>query len=180
MANQDTLGQVNDKMREASRLELYKQDEMGFVGFVTGTVTANGGTQTLHLKNPSANSNSIDVVRFLVSPQFAGEFAIYDSFSSAPSGGSSVSIDNLKMDAGGGVDSGNMTMNSGVSFTADGTHLDIPTPGGGNGGNTVGELIEGTEPIIEPGREIVCELTNQSGDDELGGMAIVYLEREDV
>jgi hypothetical protein len=125
---------VRTAVDEESRLQLQRWDEQAFVGFTSGTVTSGGGTRTLHLKNPTGTGTNIDVVRFIASPQFTGTFAIYDVFSSDPSGGSTVEIDNLLMDsANTQPDEGQMEMNENVDFTASGTHLELPLPGGGTG-----------------------------------------------
>jgi len=172
-ANSAAIAQaVNKEMR----LERAQVRGRGFVVSNVATIAGNGGTETLQLKNPSGSNVSACVNSFLINSQFAGEFAVYDAFSTPPSGGSDAGIDNLLMDAEGGPpDVGNMISKTGVSFTQNGIHVDGVLPSGGPG-DSIGGNVSGTEPIIEPGREIVLELTNTSGSDEKGSLGVVYSE----
>lgn len=176
MANQDTLRQV----AELARLQHYKIQEQAFVTFTRGTL-ADAATRNLHIKNPSDSGVTVDIQQISIVPQFTGNMAIYDSFSSAPSGGSSAGIDNLRMDSANTTpDVGTMTTNEEVTFTESNTHLDIPIPGGGSGGNAIGEQLEATKPLIDPGREIVIEAENTSGASSPVGIVAVYVERSDI
>lgn len=176
MANQDTVEQV----AELARLQHYKIREQAFVTFTRGSI-ADAATRNLHIKNPSDSGVVVDVQQVSIVPQFTGNMAIYDAFSSAPSGGSAAGIDNLRMDSEGGPpDAGNTTANEEVTFTASGTHLDVPIPGGGSGGAAIGEQLEATKPLIEPGREIVVEAENTSGSSSPVGIVCVYVERSDI
>lgn len=168
-------GRIRDAVRRLASFDRRRADERGFVAYTIGTVTSGGGTITLHLQNDTTDT-SAEVEEFIISPQFTGRVNIYDSFSTAPNSGTTVTIDNLLMDEGGGIDTGNMTANENVSFTADGTHIAVATPGGGSGGNSIGSDIEGTRPIIEPGREIVVELVNETTEDGLGSVGVVFSE----
>lgn len=176
MANQDTLSEV----AEVARHQNYKIQEQAFATFTRGDLV-NGATQTLHLKNPSDSGVTIDVQQISVVPQFVGNMAIYDNFSSAPSGGLEITVDNLRMDSEGGApDSGNITANEQVTFTESNTHLDIPIPGGGSGGASIGDQLDATKPLIDPGREIVIEAENTSGAESPVGIICVYAERRDI
>jgi len=177
MANEDTL----NRMSEVARLQHFKAKEQAFVASIATSVTS-GATINMQLSNPSDSGVSLDVSQFLFSSQFKGQFKIYDRFSTAPSGGSTVGIDNLLMDSGGnGVDTGTATVNSGVTFTPSGTpHFNSVLPGGGVGGTGTGGAGVGTEPIIEPGRDVVLELQNDATDTAPGSIGVVYLEREDL
>lgn len=183
MANEDTASRTRIASEENSRVEIYKQREQGFVAsFIDTDVASNGGTINMQITNPSDSGFDIDVVKFLFTSQFKGQFAVYDQFSSAPSGGSSVPVDNLLMDSGGdnGSTAGGVTINRGVNFTsADSPHYDAVLPTGGMGANTGGGAGTATEPLIEPGREIVLELTNNSTSNAPGSLGVVYLERDD-
>lgn len=170
------IQRVTRAVRRGARFLRRRSDERGFVAFHKTSVPSGGGTINLHLKNPSSDT-TIDVEKFLISSQFKGEYAIYDAFSSTPTGGSSQTIDNLKMDSSGGPpDSGEMAVNSDVAFTASGTHFTEVLPSGGAGANTIGGAGGGTEPLIEPGREIVIELQNDSSSVALGSIGVVYTE----
>lgn len=181
--NNDLGVRTADATEETARLELFKNRELGFVASFIDDVAGEGGTINLQIRNPTDSTFDIDVVQFLFASQFTGRVAIYDQFSSAPSGGTEVPIDNLLMDEGGtnGSSMGGVTANRGVSFTADGSpHFTGVLPSGGVGGTGTGGALSGTEPIIEPGREIVMELQNDATDPAAGSIGIVYLEREDL
>ena len=177
MANEDTL----KRMSEVARLQYWKAKEQAFVASLATSVTS-GGTINIQLSNPADSTVALDVSQFLFSSQFKGQFKIYDQFDTAPSGGSAIGIDNLLMDSGGnGPDTGSATANSGVTFTPSGTpHFNSVLPGGGVGGTGTGGAGIGTEPIIEPGREVVLELQNDGTDAAPGSIGVVYLEREDL
>jgi len=171
-----------------ARLEEAKRDERGFIANATASaadnnlVSANGGTVNLHLKNPSGSGVSAEVIEFIPAANFSGWFRVYDSFDTAPSGGTADGIDNLLMDTNGGANSGNMTVNQDVSFTetADAEHFETVIPAGGVTGNQVGGVAMGTPPILEPGREIVMELENVSGADAPASIGVVYIEHNEV
>ncbi|UBF23322.1 hypothetical protein M1M40_gp44 [Halorubrum tailed virus 29] len=186
MANEDTLKQV----AEVARLQHYRQREQGFVASHIYDVPGGGGTVNLFVRNPADSGFVVDVVKESFTSQFKGEFAVYDQFAAggAPSGGTDVGVDNLLMDSGGtnGSTAGGVTVKRGVSFTPEGSpHFQsvIPSGGGGNGGPpaaSVGGAAAGTEPLIEPGREVVYQLQNDATEDSKGSLGIVYLERDDL
>jgi len=135
-------------------LHLRRDNEEALVTHISETVTASNGTKNIHLKNPSSNDKEIDVHNFAINSHFEGEYRIYDTFDSL-SGGTALNIDNLRMDSDGNVDSGVMESNKNVTFsTSAEPHFESAIPGGGPGGH-IGGNGKGTEPIIEPGREIV-------------------------
>lgn len=176
MANEDTVKQV----AELARLQHYKKQEQAFVAFTRG-ILRDGATRNLHIKNPSDSGVTVDIQEISILPQFLGNTRIHDTFSSAPSGGSDAGIDNLRIGTENGApDTGEITTNEEVTFTAENTHLDIPIPGGGNGGNAVGDDLEATQPLIDPGREIVIEAENTSGAASPVGIVVVYVERGDL
>lgn len=174
-----------DWLKSIGRLARFpelRSDGRAYTVSHTTTVAANGGSMNVHLKNPTGQSDpdDIDIVTFAPVTQFEGKYTVYDSFSSAPSGGTELGIDNMVMDSDNQTDTGIAVANGGVSFTDDGDpHLELPIPSGGGdsqGLGTFGGRGIGTEPIIEPGREIVIELTNESESEELGGIVVVYTE----
>jgi hypothetical protein len=176
MANGDTLKRVRDADEENVILEQAKRVERGFVATFREEVAANGGTSNLNITNPSDSGVIAYVDAMSVRSQFEGVVDVYDEFSTAPSGGSSGLIDNLLLDSDGGpADTGNMTVRSNVSFTSSGTHVIDILPSGGPGGK-IGGQTTATEPIIEPGREIVIQATNQSGAADDVAFFVVYLE----
>lgn len=175
----ELLGSIRDAVKHMASVDRRRSDDRGYVAYYTDTVAADGGTINLHVKNDSADT-IIDVSAFPVSSQFRGSYNIYDVFSSAPTGGTDAEIDNLRMDAeNGSRDTGEMTVNHSVSFTASGTHWSDVLPSGGAGSNTTGGADNGTEPLIEPGREVVVELTNDSANARPGAVGVVYTEVPD-
>jgi len=152
-------------------LHLRRDNENAYVTHISETVST---TKNIHLRNPSSNDKDIDVHKFTINSHFEGNYKIYDRFDSL-SGGTSLNIDNLRMDTDGDVDDGTMESNKNVTFTASTTpHFEAAIPGGGAGGQTGGNG-KGTEPIIEPGREIVVQIEN-TGNDGTGSVGIVYSE----
>lgn len=157
-------------------LESRIPDEEGYIISELSTgVTSNGGTFNLQLSNPSSSGRSAVISGVRIGTTQRATARIWDSFSSAPSGGSSVTIDNLLMDTGGGTDAGNMSANTDVSFTGTNTHA-IQVLGGGQGGNTIGATARTETFIIEPDREIVVEITNNSSNDADIVITVVYFE----
>jgi len=172
------LGRIRDAVRYLSKFPRRRADSRAYVTHYRTTVTNGGGTANLRLKNPT-DSTTIDVQILIVSSQFRGEYVIHDSFSSDPSGGSANSIDNLVMDeSSGSPDSGDMTATTEVTFTSDGERYAEVLPSGGQGGNTSGGKGNATEPLIEPGREIVIELINDSSNSRPGSIGVVYTEMD--
>jgi hypothetical protein len=172
------LGEIRDAVRLLARFPRRREAEQGYVAPVIDTVAASGGTLNIHLENPT-DKTVIDVEKFIINPEFKGRVDIYDSFSSAPTGGDGVGVDNLRMDeAGNGSDGGDMAAAKDVSYTADSTHLPAAIPGGGSGAQAVGEQLEATAPLIDPGREIVVEITNESDTAQTASIAVVYTEVE--
>lgn len=164
--------------KETAKLELYRNNERGFTVSYTTSV-AGGGTANIHIKNPSGSGVNLDLFNIQVSTQFRGQYAIYDVFSSDPSGGNSLGIDNLLMDSENTTpDTGNAVTNSEVSFTESGTHWESVLPSGGTGGNVVGGSAAGPEPILEPDREIVIQVTNDGTKTRPAALGIVYIERD--
>jgi hypothetical protein len=171
------LGKMRDALLRLSRFIRRRESSDAFVAYVTGSVPSGGGTETLHIQNPT-QGRIIDIEQFVIVSQFRGQYAIYDRFDGDVTGGSSVTIGNLRLDsAGGPPDSGDMSAASGVSFTDTGTHFSAAIPSGDSPGGTSGGAGAGTEPLIEPGREIVIELQNDSTSTRVGTVGVVYTER---
>lgn len=153
-----------------------KYDERGFVTTAYASVASNG-TLNLHLKNPSDSNTEAFLKNIVITTQFQGNMEIYDGFSTAPNSGTNVSTQNLLMDTAGGTpDTGNLTSNKNVSFTADSTHLKTVIPSGGQGQSQVGGFATGTDPILQPDRELVVEITNTSSASNPGSINIIYRE----
>lgn len=154
--------------------------EHGFIA-TSGVVSlaASGGTETLTIENPSGSGVTLVVVGNTVSITGQAEVHVFDDFTSDPSGGSAVGIDNLLLDAGGGVDQGNANARTGDSFTA-GNPQDTRVIGGGSGGQAVGGSSSVGEFYIEPGRAVVTQLTNTTSESEDATISTTYFERQKV
>lgn len=160
-----------------ARLELEKRNENGQIISHREEVAA-GATVNVHLENPSDSGVDANVVSMQISTIFQATFDVYDGFSTAPSGGTSTTPDNLLMDSDDANGAGAMNTNVNVSYTSSKTHLEGVVPSGGQGNNQVGGAMNGTTPLIEPGREIVLELTNESSSAGFGAVGLVWTEED--
>lgn len=147
-----------------------KQAKLRGEGYTVSTqksVSA-GGTLNVHLKNPSDTSKLTHLFDVIGGTQFEGTLTLYDDFSSAPSGGSDLVIDNLRMDTGGnGPDEGNMVATQDVTYTENEAHFETVLSGGGSGGNQIGGTLMSTLPIIEPGTNIYYDLESQADANDI-------------
>lgn len=160
-----------------SQYEEAKYDERGFVVTAQEDVAASGGTLNLSIQNPEGSNTEAFMQNVVVTTQFKGSMVMYDSFSSAPTNGTSVTVQNLLMDTASGTpDSGEMDANKNVTFTDDGTHLEQVIPSGGQGASQIGGAATGTDPILQPGREMVVEVTNTSASQAPGSINVIYRE----
>lgn len=175
--NTDLAYRAANAAEEDVLLAQAKRDERAYVASTRFTVTASGGTANMQLQNPSGSGFNANVRSFVVRTQFEGTVDVWDQFSTAPSGGSGNGIDNLLMDSEGADDFGNMNVATNVTFTGSNTHIEDVIPSGGPGGKIGGESMAPT-PIIEPGREIVIDVTNDSGADNDAAITILYVEEE--
>lgn len=163
--------------RLLAQLELAKRQERGYIVSERATVTANGGTFNLNLDNPSGSGVNLIVTNVVVTTQFQGVYDAFDTFSTAPSGGSSITIDNLLMDTGNIDGATQANAATDVTFTGNSPHISRVIPSGGGGGQIGGET-DAEAPIIQPEREIVVEVTNRSGTDADASITVVYIEVE--
>lgn len=129
---------------------------------------AQGDTSTLHIKNPAGSGVSGIFTPVLADVADRSYARIYDSFSTAPSGGASAAVQNVLLDsAGGAPDTGELTSNTGVSFTESSTHVS-KLVGSGVGGNSIGGGVDLPVLALEPDREIVIEVEKLgTGNDEV-------------
>lgn len=168
-----------DRGEAESHFRNHRQND-GFVVSEEYTAAADGGTATLHLKNPAGNDETILFQDILVGTTRASTARIYDDFSTAPSGGSTAVIQNMLLDsANGSIDSGEMEANRGVSFTADSTQV-VSLIGGGETKKSIGATGQPPLFAMEPGREIVVETTNNEVEQEQVAMTITYSEVDTV
>lgn len=136
----------------------YAKSERAFKVSEELTNTSQGDTTNLHVANP-AGSGVTGVFTPIMAEAADRSYArVYDSFSTAPSGGNSADVQNVLMDASGGApDTGGLTAKTDVSFTESSTHISRLV-GSGVGGNSLGGAENLPVLALEPGREIVIEV----------------------
>ena len=174
VTNTDLAVRRANAVEENVLLEQSKRGGNAFVASIRGTVSSSGTTD-LHFKNPADSGLDANVRAVFVRTRFKGIADVYVEFSDGPSGGTANGVDNLKMDTDDTTGDTSMVVKQDVTFTATNTHVKDVIPSGGPGGQVGGEATE-TEPLIEPGREIVVEVTNESGSEEKAAISVVFVE----
>jgi hypothetical protein len=178
MTNDDLGYRQAEAAESTAQPEIATRDERGFVISVLDTAVADTGTLNVSLENGTSDTTA-NLVSVQYITDFDGEARLYDSFSSAPSGGTTLDIENLLLDEDDAADPGSMTARQDASFTSSGTHTEriIATAGPGPGG-----LANFTEvaPTIEPSRDVVFEITNTSGGSGRASIEVVYYEEDTV
>lgn len=139
--------------------------EQGYVISVRKEVAA-GGTLNLHVRNPSDSGFAAFVP--LVNPTTKGEatFTVYDNFDSITDG-TEVTIQNATLGSDNALpDSGPLEAYQDSTFTAttDSKHAGGVIGAGGGGPNALGGGLSWPPTRIEPGRQMVLELTNDDPD----------------
>lgn len=150
------------------------QDDDAFVVSERETVAASG-TTNLHLKNPADSETRFWVIDITV--YGTGDFAadVHDGFDVAPNGGTPMDIQSLLLDTAGNNNNGDGTSSKNVSFTANSTHA-TAVVGGGAAGASIGGDAKHAVVCIEPGREIVVEITNTSSGSNDYAITMTYYE----
>lgn len=121
-----------------------------------------GETVTLHLKNPEGSGVTAVFPPVRVSTAARSYVRVYDTFSAAPSGGTSADVQNVLMDAGNGPpDTGEITAQTDVTFTESSTHI-ADLVGSGVGAGAAGGATTFPLAGLEPGRQIVIEVEKLS------------------
>jgi len=178
---------MNDAL--PARFQKAKREERLYTTTATASeaggnlVSSNGGTLNLALENPSDSGKSFEVAAFIPSANFAGWFRVYDAFDSGPSGGSSVTVDNVLMDTANTNGTSTMNARQGVTFTPDSSddpHIETLFESGGTPSNQISGGARTDNPIVEPGRTIVAEAENTSGSTEPASVAVVFAEFNEV
>src|SRR6056297_833662 len=159
--------------RSANRVDLAKPKGDAYIVSVEKTVAA-GGTLNLQLQNPEENDVCLNVEKIQIGTQFAGQINVYDRFDSITAG-SEIIPQNLRLDAGGETNPGTMNASQDAPITPNSTHFTAVIPSGGAAGKTGGGVTEG-EPFIAPSRQIVVEVTNDSGSSAPASIGVVYTE----
>lgn len=168
---------------EQTRLrEAVKQGRAFVVSYRPDAGVPAGETINLRVANPADSGVTLDVVWLRVATQFRAEWTVYDQLGDSVSGGTAVTPDGLRLNSASEAPADTVaTLTSDVTFTDQGTpHWEGVIPSGGAGGQTSGGVGAGTEPDIEPGREIVIELLNSSDTGRPGMVGCVFLETASV
>lgn len=172
-----SLNRITNATEYAATLQRLKHKEEARIASERATVTASGGTFNLQFSNPSDSGRNVNVISIRVTTQFEGVIDVWDTFTTAPSGGTTATIDNLLLDTEQENGMGVVDANTDVSYTGDDQHYVSVIPSGGPGGANGGELVEGA-PLVEPGREFVVEVENQGGSDGEAAISVVYVEED--
>lgn len=136
----------------------YAKSERAFKVSVELTNASQGDTATLHIENPPGSGVSGIFAPIMAEAADRSYARVYDSFSTAPSGGTATDVQNVLLDsAGGAPDTGELSANTGVSFTESATHASRLV-GSGVGGNSLGGSESLPVLALEPDREIVIEV----------------------
>lgn len=149
-------------------------DDAAFIVSETDNI-ADAATFNVHIKNPSGSGRTLWCTNITTSSDASYRAEIYDGFSSAPSGGSATEIQSLLLDSDDVDNNGVATANTNVTFTADSSHA-IGIHGGGSGEASVGGVVSHPTLAIQPGREIVIEVTNISGTTQDYAIGVTYYE----
>jgi len=162
-----------------TQLEQAKRRDRAFIVSFTDTVAKTSGTTNLHLKNPDHNTRSMQIHSMNIATQFPGFYTIFDSFSTAPSGGTVLDPQSMLVDATAEQTTSVMEANKNVTFSGNDYHS---TEVFATGGKTAkaGGAVDAEHPLIEPGREIVIEVTNTSVDDNDASILVTLCECPEV
>lgn len=172
--NVDLGVRTAEATEESALLPQAKREERGHVVSVRESVAA-GGTLNLNLRNPTDNDHNANIQLLRVSTQFEAVVDVFDTYTTAPSGGTTPAVDNLLMDTAQDNGGGSMTIRKNADFDGDNLHVVAVMPGGGSAGK-VGGTQSQTAPLVEPDREIVMQVTNQSGSANDAALTIVWVE----
>jgi len=162
-----------------TQLEQAKRGNRAFVVSYTDTVVKTTGTTNLHIKNPGSNTRSLQIHALNISTQFPGFYTVYDAFSTAPTGGTALDPQSLLMDSLEAPTTSVMEANKNVTFSGNDYHTTEVFATGGKTSKS-GAAARGENPIIEPGREIVIEVTNTSVDDNDASIFVTFCECPEV
>jgi len=155
------------------------EDDRAFVAYHIVDLAA-GSTANIALTNPTTD-RSIDITGIDYTAVFDGQFSIYDTFSTVPSGGTTLSPDSLLVDTTGTQTDTAMTVVSNATFTSDGDpHFARPTTATGQGNDPATSRGTFADPIVEPGRSVAIELDNQDSAGGIAAIGVKYAELDRV
>lgn len=178
----ETYQEFLNLLRKDSKIQFFDKAlrEKAFVISEKDTVSNNGGTTNLHIRNPSSNDTTAVFTTADVSTQFKATAKIHETFSSITDG-TELDIDNFLMDTGGaaGTDPGNMKAFKNTTFTSTDTHSETVL-GSGVGGSAVAGNTNLPLFAMEPGREIIIEVENQSSSEDDATIIITYFEIDEI
>lgn len=127
--------------------------------------TSVGDTSTLFVENPAGSGVTAVFSRLIGNPSAKSYVRVYDAFDADPSGGAAVDVENNLLDSSGEgeFDSGSITVQRGVSFTATNTFTSSIT-GGGVGEGTHSGRASMDPVMLEPGRRMLVEVEKLVSD----------------
>lgn len=167
-----SISQYDASVRHRERIAA----NQSFVAYHVTTVSS-GGTTSLQLSNPTESGLTADVVNVNRYAEFSGDFRILDEFADPPTGGTDNDEDSMLMDSGGIVDDSEMTIATDPTYTESGEpHWEWPTEATGQGANRRPGDGGATQPLVEPGRDVVYEFSNTSTDSGRCAVSVVFDE----
>ncbi len=125
---------------------------------------AAGGTFNVHIRNPSGTGKICVLQDISITTKGAASIRVVDDFSGITDG-SDVLIQNGFLDTSGETDEGPFEAFVDSSFTATSTHAVGVIGSGGGGPNTIGGRASYATLMMDEGREIVIESTNDDGSN---------------
>lgn len=162
-----------------TQLERAKRKNRAFIVSYTDTVAKDSGTTNLHIKNPSDNERSLHVHGLNVATQFPGFYTVYDTFTAGPTGGTPLTPQALLADRQATPTTSIMEANKNVTHSGDDYHSTEVFAAGGKTSKS-GGAAKAENPIVEPGRELVIEITNTSVDDNDASIMLTFCECPEV
>ena len=136
---------------------------------------ASGATQNIHLKNPDGSGRRYWVMEGSVTSDGPYIAQFHDGFSSAPTGGNALEIQNVLLDSDNTDIDGSADANNSVTYTSNSTHA-VGVGGGGSGGQSLGFPTQHPPIVMEENREVVLEIENTGTEQNYYALTIVYYE----
>jgi len=162
-----------------TQLERAKRKNRAFIVSYTDTVAKTSGTTNLHIKNPSDNKRSLHVHGLNIATQFPGFYTVYDKFTAGPTGGTPLTPQALLADRQATPTTSIIEANKNVTHSGDDYHSTEVFAAGGKTSKS-GGAAKAENPIVEPGRELVIEVTNTSVDNNDASIMLTFSEDPEV
>jgi hypothetical protein len=162
-----------------TQLERAKRKNRAYIVSYTDTVAKESGTTNLHIKNLGDSERSLHVHGLNVATQFPGFYTVYDRFTAGPTGGTSLTTQALLADRQATPTTSIMEANKNVTHSGDDYHSTEVFAAGGKTSKS-GGAAKAENPIVEPGRELVIEITNTSVDANDASIMLTFSEDPEV